>query len=160
MQLLGAGCGERYCGAMPWKRYWTGLVIAVPLGVLLGLGAAHLISSAQLGWGSANALAEYGAVLGAIDAVFAAAGVTVGVQVRSSRSADDPNMLVVAGSVGASAGAASIWLLFGLFFALMGGLSILPLAIIFAVASGLIAGISCAIFMIVANQIALLHSRR
>lgn len=142
---------------MPWKRYWPGLVVAVPLGALIGAGAGQLVFAAQLGWGSAGALTESGAVLGAIDALLAALGATVGVWAQYRRSGEDSVLLIVAGSVGASAGAAALWLVLGLFLTLMGGLSVLPLAIIFAVVCGFIAGLVCAIFMMLADQIARLR---
>lgn len=144
---------------MPWKRYWPGLVVAVPLGIVLGAGAGHLIYIAQIGWGSWAALTQSGAVIGALAALLAALGAIFGVWWQYRRSGDESVLLPLAGSVGASMGAAALFLLIGLIFTLMGGLSVLPLAMILALVSGIVAGLACAIFMLVADQTARLISR-
>jgi hypothetical protein len=135
---------------MPWKRYLPGLAAAVPLGALIGAGIGSLTYAAGLGWGSPSAMLETGAVVGALEAGSAVVGGIVGVAIVHRRAAHSS---VVAGSTGASVGAAAPWVILGVILLVAGGGAYVPAALVFAVLSGLIAGALSACSMLLADQI-------
>ena len=127
-----------------WRRYRSTLGVAIVASAVLGLfcGLAQYLTGnadyrAQSGWGGFFYWIALGACLGIGTGLTACAGAVTAIWLRDRRLGRPSASRVILGTVGASIGAAVLWIGFGIVAAVTGGAGYLYMFIGIAAVAGL-----------------------